>query len=134
MVQIDQKLKDAIAEVKILPLATASKNGIPNVVPMGSIWVIDEETIWIADNFMKKTLENVLENPHAALYVWSQGVGGCIQLKCDVTVEQSGENVEKMRGILHETKPNLSGKSLLILKVKEIYECAPGPKAGELLD
>jgi len=133
MVQIDQKLKDAIAEVKILPLATASKNGIPNVVPMGSIWVIDEETIWIADNFMKKTLENVLENPHAALYVWSQGVGGCIQLKCDVTVEQSGENVEKMRATLHEKKPNLSGKSLLILKVKEIYECAPGPKAGELL-
>ncbi|MCP1714588.1 putative pyridoxine 5'-phosphate oxidase superfamily flavin-nucleotide-binding protein [Methanocalculus alkaliphilus] len=133
MVQIDQKLKDAIAEVKILPLATASRDGIPNVVPMGSIWVIDEETIWIADNFMKKTLENVLENPHAALYVWSQSVGGCVQIKCDVTVEQSGENVGKMRAILHEKKPNLSGKSLLILKVKEIYECAPGPKAGELL-
>jgi len=134
MVQIEQKLKDAIAEVKILPLATASKDGIPNVVPMGSIWIIDEETIWIADNFMKKTLENVLENPHAALYVWSQGVGGCVQLKCDVTVEKSGEQVEKMRAILHEKKPNLSGKSLLILKVKEIYECAPGPKAGELLN
>ncbi|MDO8842554.1 MAG: pyridoxamine 5'-phosphate oxidase family protein [Methanocalculus sp.] len=133
MVTIDQKLKDSIAEVGILPLATASKEGIPNVAPMGSIWVMDEKTIWIGDNFMKKTIQNVLENPHAALYVWSRTIGGCVQLKCDVKVEKSGENVEKMRTILHEKKPNLPGKSLLILTVTEIYECAPGPNAGTLL-
>ncbi|MCP1661805.1 MAG: pyridoxamine 5'-phosphate oxidase family protein [Methanocalculus sp. MSAO_Arc1] len=134
MVHIDEKLKESIAEVRIVPLATASKDGIPNVVPMGSVWVMDEKTIWIGDNFMQKTLQNVLENPHAALYVWSQSVGGCVQLKCDVVVETSGENVEKMRAMIHEKKPNLPGKSLLILTVKEKYECAPGPNAGKLLD
>ncbi|RQD79783.1 MAG: pyridoxamine 5-phosphate oxidase [Methanocalculus sp. MSAO_Arc2] len=134
MARIDEKLKDAIAEVKILPLATASKDGVPNVVPMGSIWVMDETTIWIADNFMKKTLQNVRENPRAALYVWSQSVGGCVQIKCTVTVETSGENVEKMRAMLHEKRPNLPGKSLLILSVTEFYECAPGPNAGILLE
>jgi predicted pyridoxine 5'-phosphate oxidase superfamily flavin-nucleotide-binding protein len=130
MAIIDEKLKEAITAVGILPLATASKDGIPNVVPMGSVWVIDEKTIWIGDNFMKKTLQNVLENPHAALYVWSREIGGCTQLKCDVKVEKSGENVEKMRAILHEKKPNLPGKSLLILTVTEIFNCAPGPNAG----
>lgn len=134
MARIDEKLKDAIAEVKILPLATASKDGVPNVVPMGSIWVMDETTIWIADNFMKKTLQNVQENPRAALYVWSQSVGGCVQIKCTVTVETSGENIEKMRAMLHEKRPNLPGKSLLILSVTGLYECAPGPNAGVLLE
>ena len=52
MVKLDEKMKTAFSKVKIFPVATASKDGVPNVVPIGFCQLVDDETIWIADNFM----------------------------------------------------------------------------------
>ena len=133
MTALTQEMMDAIREIKVFPFATASKNGTPNVAPMGSVFLIDPETIWIGDNFMVKSLANVLENPKAALYVHGPGVKGCFQIKADVIVKTSGEEHEKMKAMIHEKKPNLPAKSLLILKVTEVYECMPGAEAGRRL-
>jgi len=124
---------DAIKEIKVFPFATASKNGVPNVAPMGSVFQIDPETIWIGDNFMVKSLANVLENPKAALYVYGPGVKGCFQIKADVTVKTSGPEYEKMKEMIHAMKPNLPAKSLLVLKITEVFECMPGAEAGKRL-
>lgn len=131
MVKLTQEMIEALKEVKVFPLATASKDGIPNVAPMASVFQIDPETIWIGDNFMVKTLKNVLENPKAALYVYGQSAKGCFQIKADVIVKTEGEEHAKMKEMIHAKKPNLAAKSLLILKVTEVYDCMPGPSAGQ---
>jgi predicted pyridoxine 5'-phosphate oxidase superfamily flavin-nucleotide-binding protein len=133
MTALTAEMKQAFEAVKVFPLATASRSGIPNVAPMGSVFLIDDETIWIGDNFMQKTLANLLENPKAALYVYGPGAKGCYQIKADVTVKTSGEEYEKMKAMIHEKKPNLPAKSLLILKITEVYECMPGADAGKRL-
>ncbi|MDD1724048.1 MAG: pyridoxamine 5'-phosphate oxidase family protein, partial [Methanospirillum sp.] len=117
MAELTKEMMEAFDVVKVYPLATASKTGIPNVAPMGSVFLIDKETIWIGDNFMQKTLANVLENPKAALYVYGPGAKGCFQVKADVTVKTSGEEHAKVKVMIHEKKPNLPAKSLLILKI-----------------
>ena len=61
MVALTEEMKAAFQAMKIFPVATASKDGWPNVVPIGFVELVDDETIWIADNFMKKTLANILE-------------------------------------------------------------------------
>jgi hypothetical protein len=33
--------------------------------------------------------------------------------------------------MIQEKKPNLPAKSLLILKITEVYECMPGTEAGK---
>jgi len=131
MTALTPEMKAAFEAVKVFPLATASKSGIPNVAPMGSVFLMDDETIWIGDNFMQKTLANVLENPKAALYVYGAGAKGCYQIKADVTVKTSGEEHARMKAMIHEKKPNLPAKSLLILKITEVYECMPGAEAGK---
>ncbi|NLV27356.1 MAG: pyridoxamine 5-phosphate oxidase [Methanomicrobiales archaeon] len=133
MVALTQVMKDAFEAVKVFPLATASKAGVPNVAPMGSVFLMDDETIWIGDNFMKKTLQNVLENPKAAIYVYGAGAKGCFQIKGDVTVKTSGEEHAKMKAMIQEKKPNLPAKSLLILNITEVFECMPGAEAGNKL-
>ncbi len=75
MTALTEEMKAAFATMKAFPVATASKNGWPNVVPIGFVELVDDETIWIADNFMKKTLANIRENPKVSIYVW----GGRIQ-------------------------------------------------------
>lgn len=133
MTALTPEIKEAIEAIKVFPLATASKSGIPNVAPMGSVFLIDDETIWIGDNFMQKSLQNVLENPKAAIYVYGPGAKGCYQIKGDITVKTSGEEYAKMKAMIHEKKPNLPAKSLLIFKITDVFECMPGADAGKKL-
>jgi len=77
MVQITPEMMIAFKSSRIFPLATASRDGEPNVVPMGAVYPQDPETIWIGNQFMKTTIGNVLENPRACLYVWGLGISGC---------------------------------------------------------
>ena len=133
MTALTPEIKEAIEAIKVFPLATASKSGIPNVAPMGSVFLIYDETIWIGDNFMQKSLQNVLENPKAAIYVYGPGAKGCYQIKGDITVKTSGEEHAKMKAMIHEKKPNLPAKSLLIFKITDVFECMPGADAGKKL-
>ena len=77
MVALTEEMKKAFATVKTFPVATASKDGWPNVVPIGFVELIDDETIWIADNFMVKTLANIKENPKVSIYVYEIGRASC---------------------------------------------------------
>jgi predicted pyridoxine 5'-phosphate oxidase superfamily flavin-nucleotide-binding protein len=133
MVKLTEEIKTAFSKVKIFPVATASKDGIPNVVPMGFCKLMDDETIWIADNFMLKSLVNLKENPNIAIYVWGPDTGGCFQIKGKADLIDSGEKFEKMRSIVHESKPGLPAKTLIEIKITEVFQCSPGPGAGKKL-
>ena len=131
MVALTEEMKTAFRTMKAFPVATASKDGWPNVVPIGFVELADDETIWIADNFMKKTLANVLENPKVSIYVWGPETKGCFQVKGDVEIRSSGPEFEKMQFTVHSKMAKAPAKTLFIVKIREIYECSPGPKAGE---
>ena len=133
MVKLTEEIKTAFSKVKTFPVATASKDGIPNEVPMGFCRLMDDETIWIADNFMLKSLANLKENPHVAIYIWGPDTGGCFQIKGKADVIDSGEKFEKMRSIVHAAKPGLPAKTLIEVKITEVFQCAPGPGAGQKL-
>ena len=124
------ELKQQIAKVGVCHLITASKTGVPNAAPMGGLWIMDNDTIWIANNFMNKTAANVRENPQAALLVWSREIGNCIQLKGTATLESGTPEHAKMMEMMDAKKPGLPKKELLKLTVKEMYTCMPGPNAG----
>jgi predicted pyridoxine 5'-phosphate oxidase superfamily flavin-nucleotide-binding protein len=131
MVALTLEMKEAFTKMKVISIATASVKGIPNVVPIAFVRVKSDDTIWIADNFMQKTLANVKENPHIALYLWGPEIKGCFQLKGTVTVKTSGHEYEEMKKMVHEKAPTLPAKSLLVVKVTEAYDCAPGAGAGK---
>jgi predicted pyridoxine 5'-phosphate oxidase superfamily flavin-nucleotide-binding protein len=133
LVKVSEEMKIAFSKVKIFPVATASKDGVPNVVPMGFCQLIDDETIWLADNFMLKSLANLQENPNVAIYVWGPDTGGCFQIKGEVEIISSGEKFDKMKSIVHAAKPGLPAKTLIEVKITEVFSCAPGPGAGKKL-
>lgn len=133
MVKLDEEMKTAFSKVKIFPVATASKDGIPNVVPIGFCQLIDDDTIWIVDNFMIKSLANLKENPNVAIYVWGPDTGGCFQIKGKAIVIESGEKFEKMKSIVHTAKPGLPAKTLIEVQISNVFQCAPGPNAGQKL-
>ena len=133
MVKFDADMKSEFQKLKTIYLATASKKGVPNVVPIGAMFLIDDETLWVIDNFMKKTMENVKENPVASFDIWNPDGTMSWQVKCDVRYENSGAEYEKARDMMHQKRADLPAKGLLKLTFKEIYQVKPGPGAGDLI-
>jgi predicted pyridoxine 5'-phosphate oxidase superfamily flavin-nucleotide-binding protein len=133
MVALTAEMKDLFSKVKLFPVATASKKGVPNVAPIAFVLLVKDDTIWLADNFMQKTLANVKENPRAAIYLYDSESKKCFQVKGTIDVKTSGEEYEKMRKMVLDKKPGLPAKSLLVMKITEVFECMPGPSAGKKL-
>ncbi len=133
MVKLNAEMKEAFGKVKLFPVATASKSGIPNVVPIVHVMLISDDTIWIGDNFMQKSLANAKENPHVAIYVYDPEGKKCFQVKGTVEVKTGGPDFEKMREIVRAKKAELPAKSLLIMRVTEVFQCYYGATAGNKL-
>jgi predicted pyridoxine 5'-phosphate oxidase superfamily flavin-nucleotide-binding protein len=133
MVRLTPDIMEALRAGTVFPLATASKDGEPNVAPMGAVHLKDPETIWIGNQFMKTTLRNVLENPRACLYVWGPGISGCYKIKGDIEVRTEGGDYETMREEVRSRRPDLFCRSLLVMNVTSVYDCMPGEHAGDLL-
>ena len=131
MVALTAEMKELFSKVKVFPVATASKQGIPNVVPIAFVVIEKDDTLWLADNFMNKTLANVKENPHLAIFLYDSDSKKCLQVKGSVEVKTSGADYDRMKQMVHDKKPGLPAKSLLVLKVTDVFECMPGPTAGK---
>ncbi|HJJ46652.1 MAG TPA: pyridoxamine 5'-phosphate oxidase family protein [Methanocorpusculum sp.] len=127
---ITPELKEQMVKVGVLHLATASKTGIPNVAPMGAV-MVENDTILIANNFMNKTMKNILENPQVSVLVWNREIGNCFQLKGTAEVMKDTREHKKMHDMLESKKPGAYPcKNLVVISVKEIFTCMPGANAG----
>jgi predicted pyridoxine 5'-phosphate oxidase superfamily flavin-nucleotide-binding protein len=124
------EIKNAIASAELIPLATSSLTGVPNVVPVKYVQVVADDLLWITDNYLCKTLANLRENPEAAFYVGSSDPKLWVQIKGTVEIHTEGESYERMKAAVRQNKPDLPAKSLVMFRVREIYQCLPGPTPG----
>jgi len=131
MVALTGDMKELFAKIRLFPVATASKKGVPHVTPIAFVSLVRDDTIWLADNFMNKTLSNVRENPFIALYLYDSESKKCYQIHGKVEVKTSGADYEKMKKMVLEKKPGLPAKSLLVMTITDVYDCMPGPGAGK---
>jgi uncharacterized protein len=133
MVKLNADMKEAFSKMKVFPVATAAKDGTPNVIPLAMIELVDDETIWVTDNFMNKSLSNLRTNPKIAIYIWGPEIKGCFQIKGVTSIKTSGPEYEEMKAKINKKNPALPARSLVIVKITEVYECKPGPAAGTKL-
>jgi len=131
MAALTHDMKEAFSKMKNFAIATASRKGIPNVVPIAFVRVKSDDTLWIADNFMLKTIANLRENPNIALFLWGPEIKGCTQVKGTIEIKTSGPEFDEMKKWVHDKTPTLPAKSLVIVKVTEVYDCTPGAGAGK---
>lgn len=130
---LSKDVQDAMEGQNYFALATASKDGTPNVVPIGFLFEGPDNNIWVIDNYMDKTLNNVRENPKASFYIWHAGVKESYQVKCSVKIEDSGKDYQQAVEMAHKKKETFPAKTLLKLTVEEVYYVTPGIHAGKKL-
>ncbi len=114
-------------------VATVNRDGIPNVVPIGFARPLDENTILIADNFMKKTRENLEANPKIS-FVTKDSTKCPYQFKGSVEIFTEGKYFDTVTEWGQNAMTKLSPKAAVLVKVEEIYSIQPGPEAGKKLE
>ena len=78
MSKLSEKVKETIAEIRPGIIATASKDGKPNVSAKGSFRVLDDDHVVFADISSPRTIANLKENPQVSvLVVHPKSMKGC---------------------------------------------------------
>lgn len=129
MAALTPEMKESLAGTKLVFLATSSKNGEPNVVPVGAFRVMDDGTLLISDQFFNKTLQNMTENKRAALSWW--GEKGGFQIKGTLTLHTDDEIFRQDVAWMKEFRPNLVPKTAVLLKITDVFSIKPGADAGK---
>jgi predicted pyridoxine 5'-phosphate oxidase superfamily flavin-nucleotide-binding protein len=124
----------------LVHLATASKGGKPNVIPVGGIRAISDNELLIVDVLFDKTKKNLLENSQVAIAVEALGKGTPprgYQLKGRAKIFTSGEMFEQAVRMMEDMKKRWRGradlkvKSAVLVEVDEIYSTVRQKKEVE---
>ncbi len=114
-------------------VATATADGVPNVVPIGNIKPLDNKTVMIADSYMIKSRANLEANPKIA-FVVHDAAKYPYQFKGSVKIYTSGEYYDDVVNWIKETAPLApKPKAAVIIDVEEIYSVKVGD-AGKRID
>ena len=81
-------------------LATASKEGMPHVVPV--IYAMDGQNIVIAVDYKTKKLRNLMENPKAALVVDESRPNSGLMVEGDCEVLERGREYLRLLQVLFD--------------------------------
>lgn len=131
MVKLNSEMK-AVFEKQLAIVATASKDGIPNVGPKGSLFVIDDETLAYSESTGVKTFKNLQENPRIAVLVIDREKGDGYQVKGKAQLNSSGDLFERVARRQEERK-RPRPKLVASITVEEVYSIKPGMTAKRLV-
>jgi uncharacterized protein len=133
MAKMTKEMQEMFNRVGIKQLATADKNGVPNVVPINFMKILDDETILASAVFMTKTFNNLKENPVCALSVW-EGFAG-YQFKGSVAIVTDGPVFKETKSWTEEEGKKLGlplqSKGAIVIRINEIFSVSPGADAGK---
>ncbi len=126
---LPEKIKKIFIDEPVHQLATASKSGVPNVCSVGAKYLLDDATIIVVDNYFRKTLNNILENPFAAVLIRIQKES--YQIKGSCSYLTSGPVYEQARKWMKEKGDKYPAKGAVQIKVEEIYNSSAGSGSGD---
>ena len=134
MAKLTPEILEQMKKQKVYSVATASKDGVPNVVPVGMLIPQEDGSVWIIDNYFDKTLANMQENPKAAFYVWNPECTESWQIKGSLSIENSGPDYEAGAVYAKLINEKLPAKNLVKMTVDEVYYVTPGDHAGQKVE
>ena len=130
MVSIPKYVQDFLPG-KLAWVATASRDGVPNVTPKGTLKLMDEHHVLFADLFSLKTRKNLEENAKVAVTVVDAATAKGYQLKGTAEVVTSGPLLEETSKQLKESPRGLPPLHHVVkITVESVFDQSVGPDAG----
>lgn len=127
MAKIPEEARTIIGSVIPAFVATASKNGKPNVSPKGSFRVLDDEHVVFAEMASPQTIANLKENPQVAVMVFDPNTWGGCRIKGKAEIIESGDLFDSFKAQFAPLKMEVN--AVLKIAVEETT-IMPPMKAG----
>jgi uncharacterized protein len=113
-------------------VATASKDGVPNLSIKGSLRLLDENHLIFSDLFSLKTRKNLLENPQVAIMVYEESSRKGYSFKGVAELLDSGPLYTQTAELLKKTMPQLPAPRYVVkVRVDSIFDQSLGPNGGK---
>ena len=133
MTVMPEEVQKLFKEVKDVVFTTASPDAQPNSCIVGMKAIIDDETVYLSDQFFKKTLANVQANPKVAVVFW-QGTEA-YELHGTARYVNEGAEFEEQKAWVDAAFEKMGmpirAKGGCFVSVEAVYTSAPGPTAGD---
>ena len=120
MARLTVEVKKAVSQQEVFPVATSNQDRIPNVVYIKYLKVIDDQTVLIADNYLNKTRDNILNNGKITFAVLD-GDKGSYQIKGTAERFEKGSMYDEVQNWVPERLPRTAA---VVMNVEEIYNGA----------
>jgi hypothetical protein len=132
MAIMPQSVQDLFTSVPTVVFSTASTDGQPNTCMVGMKFVLDPETVYLSDQFFKKTLANVQENTKVAVAFWEGH--DAFQIYGTAAYINDGAQFDELKakvdGIFAQMGMPMKAKGGILVHVDAVYNSAPGAEAG----
>lgn len=109
--------------------ATVSKDGVPNICNVGAKYIREDGKIIVIDNYMRKTLSNVLENPEVSILV-RRGKES-YQIKGTAVYVSEGKEYEDAHQWMKSVNDRYPAKGAIVVTVHSVYNSMSGSTAGD---
>ena len=103
MATLTEQMKELIKTGQCL-VATASKEGWPNVGPKGSVTIVDDSTLAFGELVGQQTYVNLKENPKVAIVVVDYKQRAGYRFAGTAQLETSGPLYDKFAGLFEKMK------------------------------
>ncbi len=127
--ELPDAVRAAFEAATVCYLATC-RDGVPNVVPVSRMWVVDNELL-LADFYFGKTRRNIADNPEVAISLVGPDPKQGFQLKGTASTHESGEPFERLGALLRDAGVDAEPHAAVMVSVEEVYLLDPGPNAGK---
>lgn len=132
MTVLTDEVKNLFDTAENMVLCTMSAEGMPNGAAIGMRSVIDDETVYISDQFFNKTMANLQYNPKVSVAFWTGNdayqIYGTARYVNDG--DEFAEQKKKVDDKFASMGLPIQSKGGCFIHVDEVFEMSPGPLAG----
>ena len=129
------EVQELFTSVPNVAFSTATTDGQPNTCIVGMKKIIDDETVYMSDQFFKKTLANLQANPKVAITFWEGGKA--YQLHGTATYINEGAQFEEQAAWVNAAFEGMGlpikTKGGAFVHVDAVFSSAAGATAGDQL-
>jgi len=113
-------------------VATATREGVPNVTPKGTVKVLDDQHLVFADLFSLKTRQNLEQNSNVAVTVIDPATHQGYQVKGKAELVTAGPLFEQTAAALKQASAALPAPKYVVkIAVESVFDQSVGADAGK---
>jgi uncharacterized protein len=134
MAKIPKELADLLVDGHNVWVATIGADGMPNIAIKGSGALLDDEHLYFADMFGRKTRDNLAHDSRVAVGIHDADRRIAMQVKGRAELIDSGPIFAQVNERLAKLGEHLKlppMKYVVRISVESVWDMGPGPHAGE---